>query len=228
MIGKGMVDLHYVNQYVILAGLVGAIFWDIITWYWGLPTSSSHALIGGFAGAAILAKGGLKVIILAGWTRPLSSSWSRRSWAWFLAWASPWPWHWMLRNKYPRAGRPHFPQTTTLFLQPLTALGHGGNDAQKTMGIVATALFTGGYMSQSDMNGDWGHMHWPITFWQRTQLSPLALTSAGSAPSCTPWVRALRSSSPSAASAPKPLAPLRSSALRWPASLYVQPTPSPV
>src|SRR5579884_1015588 len=67
-IGKGMVDLHYVNQYVILAGLVGAIFWDLITWYWGMPTSSSHALIGGYAGAAI-AKGGFHVILYSGWTK---------------------------------------------------------------------------------------------------------------------------------------------------------------
>ena len=65
-IGKGMIDLQYVTQYVVLAGLAGAIIWDILTWWWGLPTSSSHALIGGYAGAAI-ARGGIEVILPGGW-----------------------------------------------------------------------------------------------------------------------------------------------------------------
>ena len=69
-IGQGMVDLRYVNLYVILSGLLGAIFWNLITWYFGLPISSSHALIGGYAGAAI-AKAGWGVIVLSGWTKTL-------------------------------------------------------------------------------------------------------------------------------------------------------------
>jgi len=68
--GKGMIDLQYVNLYVILAGLLGAIVWDILTWYYGLPVSSSHALMGGYAGAAV-AKAGWGVIILGGWTKTL-------------------------------------------------------------------------------------------------------------------------------------------------------------
>ena len=68
--GQGMVDLNFVNLYVIVAGLLGAIFWDILTWYFGLPVSSSHALIGGYAGAAI-AKGGWAVILPSGWTKTL-------------------------------------------------------------------------------------------------------------------------------------------------------------
>src|SRR5580698_265722 len=52
-VGSGMIDLHYVTPYVILGGLIGAISWDLITWWWGLPTSSSHALIGGYAGSAM-------------------------------------------------------------------------------------------------------------------------------------------------------------------------------
>src|SRR5712692_7829398 len=68
--GRGMIDLKYVNLYVILAGLLGAIFWNLLTWYYGLPVSSSHALIGGYAGAAV-AKGGWGVIILSGWTKTL-------------------------------------------------------------------------------------------------------------------------------------------------------------
>src|SRR5208283_5756289 len=68
--GQGMIRLEAVNLYVILAGLLGAIFWDILTWYYGLPVSSSHALMGGYAGAAI-AKGGWDVILLGGWDKVL-------------------------------------------------------------------------------------------------------------------------------------------------------------
>src|SRR5881296_607866 len=64
-VGKGVVDANVVDQWVILAGLVGAITWDMITWHWGLPTSSSHALIGGFAGAGV-AKAGFGGLIAAG------------------------------------------------------------------------------------------------------------------------------------------------------------------
>src|SRR5256886_17282968 len=67
-VGSGLVDLHVVTFSVIFAGLVGAIVWDLITWYYGLPTSSSHALIGGYGGAAI-AKAGFGAIIPAGWTK---------------------------------------------------------------------------------------------------------------------------------------------------------------
>src|SRR5215831_17489198 len=77
-IGSGMIHLEYVDQYVVLAGLFGAIAWDLLTWWWGLPTSSSHALIGGYAGAAMarayLRSGPnemLRVIIPAGWTKTL-------------------------------------------------------------------------------------------------------------------------------------------------------------
>src|SRR5205085_8990909 len=69
-VGKGMVDLSIVTYSVILAGLMGAIIWDLITWYFGLPTSSSHALFGGYAGAAV-AKAGFGAILLAGWTKTL-------------------------------------------------------------------------------------------------------------------------------------------------------------
>src|SRR6266404_4842794 len=71
-VGKGVVETSVVDQWVILAGLIGAIVWDLITWYWGLPTSSSHALIGGYAGAAV-AKAGYKAIIVSGWTPTLAA-----------------------------------------------------------------------------------------------------------------------------------------------------------
>src|ERR687894_1996410 len=69
-IGKGMIELNAVTFAVIFGGLMGAIIWDLITWYFGLPTSSSHALIGGYAGAAI-AKAGFAAILPAGWTKTL-------------------------------------------------------------------------------------------------------------------------------------------------------------
>src|SRR5436305_829356 len=70
-IGSGMIDLKAVNNQVILAGLLGAITWNLITWYYGLPVSSSHALIGGYAGAAIMKAGSFGVILLSGWTKTL-------------------------------------------------------------------------------------------------------------------------------------------------------------
>ncbi|HSG39828.1 MAG TPA: inorganic phosphate transporter, partial [Thermoanaerobaculia bacterium] len=69
-IGKGMIDLSVVTQEVILAGLAGAIFWNLFTWYYGLPVSSSHALIGGYAGAAV-AKAGFSSLLAGGWTKTL-------------------------------------------------------------------------------------------------------------------------------------------------------------
>src|SRR5512143_3578603 len=70
-IGKGMIDLSVVTHEVVLAGLLGAILWNLITWYYGLPVSSSHALIGGYAGAAIMKSGSFGVILLSGWTKTL-------------------------------------------------------------------------------------------------------------------------------------------------------------
>src|SRR5881227_2015540 len=67
-VGSGMIDIHIVTFSVIFGGLVGAIVWDLITWYFGLPTSSSHALIGGYAGAAV-AKAGFSALVPAGWTK---------------------------------------------------------------------------------------------------------------------------------------------------------------
>jgi inorganic phosphate transporter, PiT family len=68
--GKGMIDISVVNQHVILAGLIGAIAWNLFTWYYGLPVSSSHALIGGYAGAAV-ARAGIGAIVFSGWTKTL-------------------------------------------------------------------------------------------------------------------------------------------------------------
>jgi PiT family inorganic phosphate transporter len=143
-VGKGVVDARVVDQWVILAGLVGAIAWDLITWYWGLPTSSSHALIGGFAGAAVVkagfgslvAQGLVKIgifMILApligltvGFLMMLATVWTFRH-------ATPGRVDWLFRR-------------LQLVSAAAYSLGHGTNDAQKTMGIIAVLLFSTGYL----------------------------------------------------------------------------------
>ncbi len=143
-VGKGVVDSTVVDQWVILAGLMGAIAWDLITWYWGLPTSSSHALIGGFAGAGVakagfaslIAPGLVKIgvfMILApliglavGFSLMLATVWTFRR-------STPGRVDWLFRR-------------LQLMSAAAYSLGHGTNDAQKTMGIIAVLLFSTGYL----------------------------------------------------------------------------------
>jgi len=167
-IGQGMIDLSIVTQWVVLAGLTGAIVWDVVTWWWGLPTSSSHALIGGYAGAA-MARAALtrgwshadEVILAGGWTKTLVFIVLAPVIGLVLGLAFMLAAYWLLRRKSPRQVDGWFRK-----LQLLSAagysLGHGGNDAQKTMGIIAGALYTGGLMSRADFTADWGSLHWPI------------------------------------------------------------------
>jgi PiT family inorganic phosphate transporter len=144
-LGKGLVELSAVNQYVILAGLIGAIAWDIITWYYGLPVSSSHALMGGYAGAAI-AKAGLSVIIGRGWIPTLIfivvAPVMGLIIAFCLMTAVMWGFHKTSATKVNKAFR-HFQLLSAAFL----SLGHGTNDAQKTMGIITGLLVTSGYLT---------------------------------------------------------------------------------
>jgi len=143
-VGKGVVDATVVDQWVILAGLVGAIVWDLVTWYWGLPTSSSHALIGGFAGAAVV-KAGFGALVAAGLIKigifmvlapligltvgfglMLATVWTFRN-------ATPGRVDWLFRR-------------LQLVSAAAYSLGHGTNDAQKTMGIIAVLLFSTGHL----------------------------------------------------------------------------------
>ena len=164
-IGKGMIqlDLHgipVVTQYVVMAGLLGAIFWDLLTWWWGLPTSSSHALIGGYAGAAI-AKAGFSVIIPGGWTKTLIFIVVAPVMGLVLGLAMMVAVSWIFQRNSPRQVDNLF-RKLQLVSAGLYSLGHGGNDAQKTMGIIAGALYAGGIMTKADFSKDWGHYHWPI------------------------------------------------------------------
>jgi PiT family inorganic phosphate transporter len=143
-IGKGVVESSVVDKWVILAGLMGAILWNIITWYFGLPTSSSHALIGGFVGAAVF-KAGFGSLIYSGLAKILVFIVLAPLLGLALAFALMVGVYWIFRGARPS-------RVDRLFrrLQLLSAaaysLGHGTNDAQKTMGIIAILLFSAGYL----------------------------------------------------------------------------------
>jgi inorganic phosphate transporter, PiT family len=142
--GKGMVHLEAVNLYVILAGLIGAIFWDIVTWYFGLPVSSSHALIGGYAGAAI-AKAGWGAIIPGGWTSTLLFIVLSPVIGLGLAAILLLLFTWLFRNAAPHRVDRLF-RRLQLLSAAAVSFAHGSNDAQKTMGIVSGTLFTAGIL----------------------------------------------------------------------------------
>lgn len=159
-IGKGMLEIEQINTWVIICGLMGAIIWDLITWWWGLPTSSSHALIGGYAGAAI-AKAGWDVIIAAGWYKTLIFIVLAPLIGLTVGLGMMVATSWILRHKAPRNVDKWF-RRLQLVSAAAYSLGHGGNDAQKTMGIIAGALFAGGIITPAEFKGDWGIYHWPI------------------------------------------------------------------
>lgn len=167
-IGSGMIRLEYVDQHVVLGGLFGAIVWDLLTWWWGLPTSSSHALIGGYAGAA-MARAAIyagfsempKVIIPHGWTKTVVFIVVAPLMGLILGFIFMLSVYWIFRRSAPQPVDRLF-RRLQLLSAAAYSLGHGANDAQKTMGIIAGALYTGGFMSKADMTGNWGRLHWPI------------------------------------------------------------------
>jgi PiT family inorganic phosphate transporter len=145
-VGSGMVDLSVVTLTVIFAGLTGAIVWDLVTWYYGLPTSSSHALFGGYAGAAI-AKAGFVAIIPSGWTRTIIFIVLAPLIGLVVGLVLMTLSQWVLRGQTPRRVDGFF-RKMQLVSAAAFSLMHGANDAQKTMGIIAGALFTGGYLER--------------------------------------------------------------------------------
>ena len=147
-VGAGMVDLAVVTYAVIFAGLMGAIIWDLITWFFGLPTSSSHALFGGYAGAAI-AKAGFGAVIASGWTKTLL----------FIVLAPMIGMGvglvlmnliYLLFSKTPPSRVDRWFRRLQLASAAGFSLMHGANDAQKTMGIIAGTLVTGGYLQMQN------------------------------------------------------------------------------
>ena len=145
-IGSGMIDITIVTQSVILSGLIGAIVWDLITWYYGLPTSSSHALIGAYAGAAI-AKAGQAAIIPSGWYKTLIFIVLAPLIGFALGFVLMVAILWIMKPFAPSRVDRYF-RKLQLVSAALYSLGHGSNDAQKTMGIIAGALFAAGYLKE--------------------------------------------------------------------------------
>jgi PiT family inorganic phosphate transporter len=137
-IGSGLVDPAVVDPSVILAALIGAIIWNLITWWLGLPSSSSHALLGGFGGAAI-AKAGIGALIASGWVKPVIfiflSPLIGAAAAMLLTIGLAWSLH-----RLPAAPLERVFRRTQLVSAAAFSLSHGANDAQKTMGIIVGLL----------------------------------------------------------------------------------------
>ena len=197
--GSGMIQLNAVNEYVILAGLIGAIVWDLITWYFGLPTSSSHALIGAYAGAAV-ARVGFSAIIAAGWTKTLIFIVLSPIIGGVLGFSMMVIVLWLFRHFTPSSVDKHFGRLQ-LVSAGLFSLGHGVNDAQKTMGIIAALLFTSGYLPNPQHSFLGGPaLSCSDRLWVRCQAAGESLRR---------WDRKLPSSSLWVDSAPKRRARLR-------------------
>ncbi len=136
--GAGMVDVSVVDPNVILGALLGALFWNIITWYFGLPSSSSHALIGGYGGAAV-AKAGFGAIIPAGWTKTLIFIVLSPVIGMLLGFGLMVAVYWIFQRT-PPGKVDRFFRVAQLASAAFFSLSHGANDAQKTMGIIVGLL----------------------------------------------------------------------------------------
>jgi inorganic phosphate transporter, PiT family len=156
-VGKGFVDVELVTPYVILAGLLGGILWDLITWWLGLPTSSSHALIGGYAGAAI-ANAGYKLgparafegLVVGQWPTTLTFIVVAPLLGLILAYALMIAVHWMFRHSSPTRMDFYF-RRLQLLSAAMYSFAHGTNDAQKTMGIITGVLVAAGMQKSFDV-----------------------------------------------------------------------------
>ena len=146
-IGKGIVDPAVVDPAVIFSALIGAIAWDLITWFFGIPSSSSHALIGGLAGAAV-AKAGAHSLDTAGLTKVTVSIVLSPVLGLVLAFILMTAVFWILRRSTPAKVDAWF-RRGQLLSAALYSLGHGGNDAQKTMGIITVLLFATGHLGDT-------------------------------------------------------------------------------
>ena len=143
-IGKGMIHIELINQQVLLSGLLGAIAWNLLTLTLGLPTSSSHALIGGYGGAAV-AYAGFKALILSGWVMPVLFLVLSPIIGMILAMMLTVITSWIVRRQRPQKVDRWF-RRLQLLSAALFSLGHGTNDSQKGMGLITTALVAGGLL----------------------------------------------------------------------------------
>jgi PiT family inorganic phosphate transporter len=144
-VGKGIVDPSVVDSLVILSALLGAIVWDVLTWWWGLPTSSSHALIGGLVGAALAKAQSVSVLVWGGLFKTAAFILVAPFLGVLLGFFFATILNFVCAKKRPAKVDKHF-RKLQLVSAAFYSLGHGGNDAQKTMGIIAVLLFANGYL----------------------------------------------------------------------------------
>jgi PiT family inorganic phosphate transporter len=156
-IGRGLVTPSLVNEYVILAALLGAIAWNIITWYFGIPSSSSHALMGGLGGAAIM-RVGFSSIIWSGWIKTLIFIVVAPMLGMVLGFGMMMLLMWMF-HKHPSSKINGVFRKLQLVSAAFYSLGHGANDAQKTMGIITILLINAQLIQTS------GPDDFPIKWW---------------------------------------------------------------
>jgi inorganic phosphate transporter, PiT family len=147
-VGKGIVDPVIVDHYVIFGALIGAISWNAITWYFGLPSSSSHALIGGLIGAAV-AKAGFGGLVAAGITKTVAFIFISPIMGFVLGGLLLVAVSWIFRRAAPRRIDRWF-RRLQLFSAAAYSLGHGGNDAQKTIGIIWVLLIAAGTLGAGE------------------------------------------------------------------------------
>ena len=154
-IGSGLLDTNFIDVYVVFGGLMGAIIWNIITWVLGLPTSSSHALVSGIAGAAV-AKSGLHVVNFSGWVPLLAFIILSPLIGFILGGGIMIAVSWIFRRAHPQKVDKLF-RRLQLVSAGIYSLGHGGNDAQKTMGIIVLLLTAAGHSNWAY----WGEVQMP-------------------------------------------------------------------
>ncbi len=146
-IGKGIIDIAIVDQRIIFGTLAGACSWNVITWYLGLPTSSSHALIGGLIGAAMV-KTGQQALVWSGIIKTVAFIFISPIAGLLLGLFLGNIVYWACRKTSPSMVDNVF-RKGQLFSAALYSIGHGGNDAQKTMGIIASLLFSAGLLGKN-------------------------------------------------------------------------------
>ena len=155
-VGKGMIDVNVVTPSVILAALLGAIIWNLITWYFGLPSSSSHALLGGYAGSAV-ARAGFGAIIPSGWIKTLVFIVLSPLIGFVLGYSLMVAVYWIFHRTPPGKVDRVF-RVAQLASSAFFSLSHGANDAQKTMGIIV-GLLVASQALFADQTGILGHMY---------------------------------------------------------------------
>ncbi len=143
-LGKGIIDPSIVTPQVIFAALMGAIIWNIVTWIYGIPSSSSHALVGGLVGAGLASTGG-DAVVLSGLVKTVAAIFMSPMIGFLLALILVLIVSWLFVRQTPFAVDKTF-RIMQFVSASLYSLGHGGNDAQKTMGIIAVLLFSQGYL----------------------------------------------------------------------------------